>query len=119
MNGLEWFFIAGTALVGLATLLPLSRQVHWTIRVWDFPRVQLAVAAAALLALAAGFIDIERPVVLACVIVLALSLGWHLWWILPYTRVHRPEVRQLARAAAPGKTTLTLMTANVLMPAAN
>lgn len=82
----------------------------------DFPRLQLAVIAAGLLAtiLLAGLSITAKTwlstTTLACLI-------WQLWWVLPYTKLWRVEVPRATRRDASAH--LSIMTANVLMPNRN
>ena len=46
----------------LATVLPLSRNPHWLVRGLDFPRIQFAVLAAALLVAQWLWLDREETV---------------------------------------------------------
>jgi endonuclease/exonuclease/phosphatase (EEP) superfamily protein YafD len=96
----------------VATLLPLSRCEAWWVRGLDFPRLQLAVLALALL-LAGLWLAPGRGIpgwlaLLAC----AACLAYQAWWVAPYTRWHRREV-QAAGAVGPGRC-LTILNSNVL-----
>jgi endonuclease/exonuclease/phosphatase (EEP) superfamily protein YafD len=97
----------------VTTLLPLSRSKVWWVRIWDFPRPQIAaVSALALIGLAVlrNPRDLQTAVVLTllgvCILVQARR-------ILPYTRLWR---RQMVRARMPaGERSLGLLVVNVLM----
>lgn len=98
-----------TLLLVIVTLLPLWRHPHWLVRGWDFPRLQLAVFALFLL-IANAFAQSHWLVIVVCFV----CLGWQLWWILPYTRLWRQEVK-----TANGENShrrLRIITANVLTP---
>ena len=43
----------------IASLLPLLRCNHWTVRIFDFPRLQIAFAS--LLLIVASFISTNEP----------------------------------------------------------
>jgi endonuclease/exonuclease/phosphatase (EEP) superfamily protein YafD len=92
------------------TVVPLLRSERWWIRIFDFPRLQIAMASAAvLLALATRPADgwaFWVAVVLASATVLT-QLGY----VLPYTPLWRKETKD----AEGGHPTLTLLMANVLM----
>lgn len=103
-----------TAFVAATTLLPLWRHPAWWVRGWDFPRLQLAALAAVLATttLAVGEVDGWNGTML-----LALQLACLLyqgWWIVPYTRVYRPEVR-MVHPGDPGRR-IRLLVSNVLTP---
>jgi endonuclease/exonuclease/phosphatase (EEP) superfamily protein YafD len=101
------------ALTVVLTALPLLRARAWWVRVWDFPRVQLAglgLAALALLAAAgaptAGGVDAAAALATAAAVVWQGALVWR------YTRLAPREV-QRARAPDPART-LSLVMSNVL-----
>ena len=107
------FAFAGILLLAV-TFAPLSRSRVWWIRGLDFPRLQFALVAAALLALEAWLLDLGRPASWALLGLTLLCLGYQIWWILPYTRLYPPEVRS-ATASDPRRT-LRILGANVLTP---
>jgi len=98
--------LAAVLLVG--TLLPLSASKAWWVRVWDFPRAQIATA----LACVAAGIAVAGPARVVLLPPLLAALAYQLWRIRPYTRAMTPEM-VLAPAAA-GRD-IVLMAANVLM----
>lgn len=103
-----------TGLCVVVTLLPLSKHPVWWIRSWDFPRFQLAVVLLLLLGITQLFWR-ERGAQVALLSALQLAcLVYHLWWILPYTRLFPVEVQSATRIDEDG--TLRILTANVLTP---
>jgi len=96
----------------LATLLPLLRARTWWVRIWDFPRQQIAVLglAAGLGLVALGGLD--RPVDQALLLLLGVALAWQLGHVLPYTRLWRPQGR---RTHSVPERSLGLLVVNVLM----
>lgn len=98
----------GAALV-LVTLLPFWKTHAWWVRMWDFPRVQIAVALALVLGFA-FFLDGWLQWTLAAALVVCLA--YQIWRIFPYTPLARSEMR-LAAPAKEGD--VTLVAANVLM----
>lgn len=97
----------------LATLLPLIRADAWWIRVFDFPRLQIAVIAAAALAVhgpvwgwGGGWPDLPAAA-------LAVSLVYQVYRIRPYTRWHRKQVLDSGKPGNPAR--LSLLVCNVLM----
>lgn len=108
--------IALTVLGGLAlglTLLPLLPFDAWWIRVWDFPRVQIAAAAlliATALVLHGGTESVPR---VAFALALLLAALYQTVRIFPYTPIARRQV-QNSRARTP-KRSVSLLVANVLM----
>jgi endonuclease/exonuclease/phosphatase (EEP) superfamily protein YafD len=93
------------------TLLPYFRTTKWWVRVWDYPRLQLAAwlvgaGAAQLLFLAAGGSS------LLLLVATAAALVWQLWWIFPYTPLHRRQVPGAPGGAA--RDEISILVANVL-----
>ncbi|MDO6707517.1 endonuclease/exonuclease/phosphatase family protein [Photobacterium sp. 1_MG-2023] len=107
--GMEIALTLLTALLVLTTVLPVWRHPHWLVRGWDFPRLQLAVFAVVLLVVNLCFFQAWGLFVLALA-----CLCWHLWWILPYTRLWRCEVN-FAKGDDVNRR-LRVITANVLTP---
>ncbi len=109
---LTFIFAAVTALLAVATLLPTVRSGAWWIRGFDFPRLQLLVFSALVLALQLVFHPIDDPWTTAIVIVNAACMLWQAWWIVPYTRMARVEVEDAPDDDAPR---IRLLASNVLM----
>lgn len=74
-----------TIAIAVATLLPLWRNAHWSVRSFDFPRLQLAVLAVLLVIAQLVFLDLGRPLSWVLILVAVGALVAQLWWILPYT----------------------------------
>jgi len=113
------FAIIATAVgfIVLATLMPLSNRAVWWIRDFDFPRLQLAVLASALLIAQLVFLDLSEVVSHALITITVACLMYQVWWIIPYTKVFPHEVK----VALGNDTTerIRIMTANVLTPNRN
>lgn len=106
--------LTGIALLALVTTaLPVAPLTLWWIRVWDFPRAQLAVLLAASLA---GFVSL-RPygnfIDWAFVAGLALALAWQSIWVGPYLR-GAPRQMKSCDPDEDAKNTVALLTTNVL-----
>jgi len=97
----------------VATLLPLSRNEAWWIRACDFPRLQIVLASAGVLAalLASGLLEGTAGRLLA--LALLGCMAYQLGVILPYTRLWRVQVP--ASGAPAGERTLSLLVVNVLL----
>lgn len=100
------------ALLVISTLVPLSRHTGWWIRDLDFPRLQLAVAAMALLVVQLLFLDLSEFSSHALITVTVTCLIYQAWWIIPYTAVYPNEVKAAIRAGMADR--IRIMTANVL-----
>lgn len=109
---LYWLIYLASAAVILVTLLPLWRREDWWVRVWDFPRLQLACAAGILLLLQSLLLDEGAMITPLTQTATALCLCYQLWWIFPYTPLARREVKTSADINA--DTNLSIVTANVL-----
>jgi len=83
----------------------------------DFPRLQLAAFALALLIAQAVAFDFDQPSHWIAIFTTAACLVWHLWWIAPYTPLWPVEVP--ATRAADKQLQLSIITANVLTPNRN
>jgi endonuclease/exonuclease/phosphatase (EEP) superfamily protein YafD len=112
----EWITVVllGTAVVLVTTtLLPLWRTTLWWVRLWDFPRFQIAVAA--LLSLIATLV-LRTPMQMLDA-VLSLSFfgvaAWQWSWIGPYLPFARRQMQSTA-PSAPAGNRLRLVTTNVL-----
>lgn len=100
-----------TGVLVLLTLLPLSRHTAWWVRVWDFPRLQLAVLLTLLIVTCLVLLDLSQPASWLLLGVNVACLVWQSWWILPYTRLWRYEV---CPASAGEGERLRILVANVL-----
>ncbi|UJF24462.1 endonuclease/exonuclease/phosphatase family protein [Suttonella sp. R2A3] len=102
------------SLLIIATVVPLLRLGHWTVRGFDFPRVQISVALMVAIFVALWFVD-ERTWLLNSLLVLALvALAYQISWIVPYLPFWRREVAK-AKQDKPEQT-LSLLSSNVLTP---
>lgn len=110
---METLLVVIGLLMVAATALPLSRGDAWWIRIFDFPRIQIASVLAATLAAHllvgrgggpwAGLFDAA----------LGACLAYQCYAMFPYTRLARRQVEQ-SRAPRPGAR-VSLLFANVLM----
>lgn len=106
-----WIALALAALVALVTGLSEVRAAAWWIRVWDFPRVQILVLAAAILAVG-WFAAPGQRWLLGLLLVPAIA--WQAVRIFPYTPLAPTEVRFVAPDEAEPGACFTAMTFNVL-----
>ena len=104
-------------LIVIATLMPLSRHTKWWVRDLDFPRLQIAVVALAVLVAEAVLLDLGERDSPLLMIITAACLIYQAWWIFPYTRPYPNEVK-MAVGTAPGDR-IRILTANVLTPNRN
>ena len=97
----------------IASLLPLLRCSHWTVRVFDFPRLQIAFVSL-LLIIASVIITNEPMWMLALQIINALCLLYQLYKISAYGPWHRKQV--LDAQGPDDERTLSILNSNVLTP---
>ncbi len=109
------YVLAGLGVVG--TLLPFLPYDDYWIRMWDYPRAQLAFVLLAALVLlgitlySAGYTLLSLTVVGLC----ALSSVYQVSRILPYTPLWAKQVADVSEASAPGRDAgLHLLMSNVL-----
>jgi endonuclease/exonuclease/phosphatase (EEP) superfamily protein YafD len=107
---LDALLLSASVALAVFTAVPLLRHDRWWVRVFDFPRLQVAAASAIVLAMLAW-----RPAqgwsFWAALVLAAAALLVQLAYVLPYTRLWRKETKD----AEGGHPTLTLLMANVLM----
>ncbi len=108
----------GLAFAAIAwTLLPLLRDERWWVRVFDFPRIHMAVLTTCILlayALVAGW---SEPLDVVLLATLAGCVVFQLVHVAPYTPIHR---KQLRAAISPHEADLLgLLVVNVLTPNRN
>ncbi len=109
---LRWILIGLGVVALLATLLPFVPTNAAAVRVWDFPRLQVA----AVLAIVLGAL-VAMPRREKWTWVFAASLGaalaWQVHWIWPYTPLATTEAKRAESCAAESR--VTLVVANVLI----
>jgi endonuclease/exonuclease/phosphatase (EEP) superfamily protein YafD len=108
-NGL--LILAG--ITAIFTLLPLWRFEAWWVRSLDFPRLQLLCISFILLLADILLLNFAHLKVWLLFGLGIFCLIYHAWWILPYTRIWRPEVTSAKKANR--RQSIRIMTANVLM----
>lgn len=100
--------------LAIATFASLLKNENWWIRVTDFPRSQLTVAAILLLICELLFLELSTPVTWLLLTLTVLSFVYQIWWIFPYTKLYKSEVLQADKLDSLNR--LAIMTANVLTP---
>ncbi|MBC7938820.1 MAG: endonuclease/exonuclease/phosphatase family protein [Chitinophagaceae bacterium] len=104
--------LVGTLTI-VATLLPLAKLDDWWVRIFDFPRLQIAAISAVVLVLT--LLVRRDPGVVQNLWLAALTACtlYQAWRMLPYTPLHAKQVQDSQRADPDG--TLSVLCANVLM----
>ncbi|MEP0563743.1 MAG: endonuclease/exonuclease/phosphatase family protein, partial [Paracoccaceae bacterium] len=98
------------AAVGIATtLLPLSRNMRWWVRMWDFPRIHIAALS---LGTAIYGSVLGGPWILLASMALVLCFSYQTFRVFPYTRFARTQIEM---TQAPHANQISLIAVNVLM----
>lgn len=106
------FLTIFVCLLVICTLVPLSHNPKWWVRGLDFPRLQLAIVAVLLLVLEVTLLDLSQLRTWSLLVLTLICCIYQSWWILPYTRLAKPEVK---KSNNQHKDTISIVTANVLM----
>lgn len=97
-----------------ATLLPLWKHEGWLIRIFDFPRAQIAAGGCLVTAAYLLLLRPDTPVELGLLSALALSTVYQGWRMIPYTPLFPRQVKSAAPVGqACGR--CSILIANVLM----
>jgi endonuclease/exonuclease/phosphatase (EEP) superfamily protein YafD len=113
MDLIRILLFALTSVAVLVTLLPLWRTTYWWVRIWEFPRFQIAVVA---MAIVLGTFLLRPPAMALDWLLLAAALGvviWQFVWIYPYL----PGASRVVRSCDTGDPDphcIALLTTNVL-----
>lgn len=107
------FFLSATLLLVVMTALPMSRSEVWWVRALDFPRLQLAVFALALLLIELVILDRSSVGMWLLVAAGVACLAWQAWWIVPFTRLVAVEVKDAPSDDDP-ENSIRVLTSNVL-----
>jgi len=94
-----------------ATLIPILGMEHWTVRIFDYPILQLAFLTGAIVLLYMPFFNRTRIRDYILTLLLSICFFFQVFKILPYTPYGNIEVLD-ASSSADG--TITIYTANVL-----
>jgi len=112
---LIWSLRGLAALIAIMTVLPFIPLSHWFVRSFEYPRVQIFVAA---LAVAVGILVGSKDLSalstdLILVICLVTCVAYQGYRVFPYTRLSKLQVSKQDGKAQP-KDTLRLLVSNVL-----
>ena len=96
------------------TLLPLTRSGRGLVRIWDFPRMQIA-GAAAIAAASLKYCSRWKKADRFLIVSLSLAAAYQLGKIFPYTPLHRKQMRGTNPADRVSLRCIRLVIANVYM----
>lgn len=112
MKALRWLTGAVGVVAILVTVLPLIPSNEAWIRIWDFPRIQIAVVLSVVVVAAAMAFPL-RGRGLAFLAIAAAALAWQCYSIWPYTPLHPTEAKATPECDA--GSSVRLFVANVLL----
>jgi endonuclease/exonuclease/phosphatase (EEP) superfamily protein YafD len=104
--------VLGTLLV-LVTALPIVPGNDWWVRMWDFPRLQVAALLGLVLLAVPLTLNRRRRRTWGLAFGAAAALAYQLVWIWPHTPLHPVQIA--LTPSCPANATVRLLTANVLM----
>ncbi len=112
MRVLGWLLMGLGGLAIVVTLLPMIPSNKVWIRIWDFPRIQIATVLVIVLLAGPLVFSLTRSS-LAFLAVAAIALAWQLYGIWPYTPFHSIQAR--AASGCDDKSRVRLLISNVLI----
>lgn len=106
------FIILELTLFVLAFITLLNIK-HWSVRGFDFPKLQLLVLCLLVAALSVYFENYQTKLAIIALILLSAAIVFHLVRVLPYTKLYPKEVYNNFRSDT--QNGLSIMSFNVLM----
>ncbi|WP_314720463.1 endonuclease/exonuclease/phosphatase family protein [Rahnella variigena] len=100
-----------TVIMTLLTLLPFSRNQRWWVRVWDFPRLQMATLCLLFLLTELMIMPLSDGISTTIIILTVACMAYQSWWILPYTPFYRVQVKKTVSGS---HSRIKIMNSNVL-----
>lgn len=107
-----WLVVIGVLMI-LATALPLLREDAWWVRIFDFPRLQIAIVIAAITAAYVGYFGVRGVPDYLFLAALLACLAYQVLMIHPYTPLSSKQVQ--AARKRDRSSSCRLLFANVLM----
>ncbi len=100
-------------IVLITTALPLINSAEWWIRIFDFPRLQIAVLALLALILAYFFVDFTWKYKLPLMLLLLVALVYQVQLVVVYTPLYKTQAKNSNKQTK--ETSFTLLVSNVRM----
>jgi endonuclease/exonuclease/phosphatase (EEP) superfamily protein YafD len=107
------FTLILSIIVLVATGLPLINSAEWWIRIFDFPRLQIAVLTLLALILAYVYVDFKWKFKLPFLLVLAISFIYQIQFVVVYTPLYKTQAKDSNRHTK--ENSFTLLVSNVRM----
>lgn len=101
---------AGLVLLFVTTLPFLPTREKW-VRIWDFPRTQIAALLAAALAVALVVLPLRDPLAFLFILALVAALAWQFRQIWPFTPLHPVQAQAVSHCTDGDE--INLLVANV------
>lgn len=101
------------SLVVLTTWVPLINSASWWIRIFDFPRVQIAALTAIAIILTFVFIDFKWVYKIPLLLALIATLIYQVQFVVVYTPLYKTQAKDSNSPVA--ENSFTLMVSNVRM----
>lgn len=101
------------AIALVATGLPLIKTGEWWIRIFDFPRIQIAALTLVALILAFIYVNFRWRIKLPLILLLVVSLVYQLQFVVVYTPLYNTQAKD-SNEQNP-ENSFTLLVTNVLM----
>ena len=95
------------------TGLPLINSTVWWIRIFDFPRVQIAVLALLAIILVSFYLDFKWKFKLPLLLILVTSLVYQMQFVFVYTPLYNTQAKNSVNQR--GENSFTLLVSNVQM----
>jgi endonuclease/exonuclease/phosphatase (EEP) superfamily protein YafD len=101
------------SVVLIATGLPLINSAEWWIRIFDFPRIQIATLSLLALVLAYFYLDFSWKFKLPLLLILAISMVYQIQFVVVYTPLYKTQAKDSNNQSL--ENSLTLLVVNVRM----
>lgn len=116
MIALRFLLAAVSVLMTAGTLMSFVRSPHWFFRLWDFPRLQVAMVSFASNVVYALFFFEGRTSEIVMIFAGAATVAWHSYKIFPYTPLAARRVQDAELDSPTGRRNrISLLVSNVLM----
>lgn len=97
----------------IATGLPLIDSAEWWIRIFDFPRIQIATLSLLALVLAYFYLDFRWKFKLPLLLILAISMVYQIQFVVVYTPLYKTQAKDSNKQSV--ENSLILLVVNVRM----
>ena len=99
--------------VVISTGLPLINTTTWWIRIFDFPRVQIAVLSLLSIILAYFFLDFKWGFKLPLLLILVITLVYQVQFVVVYSPLYKTQAKDSNKQQS--ENSITLLVSNVRM----